>query len=79
MEPFTVKTDTETWTRNTRRGAIALADNIARVRGETATVEFSVEGIPFHWAFAETESDIFLPPYGRLETDQHFEEEGTLP
>ena len=46
FEPFTViQQDTkETWTRNTKNGAIALADNIARSRGQIAIVTLTETG-----------------------------------
>lgn len=54
-EPFTVRSNGETWTRNTRNGAVGLADNIARCRYETATVEHTGDGMIFYWAFGARE------------------------
>jgi len=46
-EPFTVKTSDETWTRNTKTGACALADNLAR-RGRPCTVSYTESGEVFY-------------------------------
>lgn len=54
-EPFTVtQQDTgETWTRNSKNGAIGLADNIARSRGQIAIVTLTETGWVEHTATPE--------------------------
>ena len=54
-EEFTVtQQDTgETWTRNTKKGAIGLADNIARQRKQIAVVSLTETGWVEHTATPE--------------------------
>ncbi len=49
-EPFTIiqLNTKEVWTRNTKNGAIGLADNIARTRKQPAQVSYSGDGKVIH-------------------------------
>ena len=57
MEPFTVtQLDTgETWTRNSKKGAFGLADNIARLRKAVAIVTLTETGYEEYRAEPEVE------------------------
>lgn len=50
VEPFTVTAGNETWTRSTKTGAIALANNIACVKRIKAVVTLTETGWVEHTA-----------------------------